>query len=136
VLAAKYLCYELPICQSHWSRSLGHELPSPAQTLESWVRIPFEALDVCVRLFCICAVPYAGSALATGSSPVQGALCKKIKKLKNSQGPTKGCRAIDRISYLKWSVARMYFIASLVQVQFQYAVGKVQKNQEGWKWMV
>jgi hypothetical protein len=30
--------------------------------------------DVCVRLFCVCAVLYAGSCIATGCSPVQGVL--------------------------------------------------------------
>jgi hypothetical protein len=43
---------------------------------------PIWGMNVSVRLFCVCVVLCAGSGLATGWSPVQG--------------PTKGCRAIDR----------------------------------------
>jgi hypothetical protein len=59
---------------------------------------PTWAMDVCVHLFCVCAVLCAGSGLATGWPPSKESyrLCKKIKKLKSSQGPKKGCRAIDR----------------------------------------
>jgi hypothetical protein len=41
-------------------------------------------MDVCVRLFCVCAVLYAGSGLTTGRSPIQGVLpiVQIIKKLK------------------------------------------------------
>jgi hypothetical protein len=55
-------------------------------------------MDVCMSLFCLCAVLCAGSGLATGWSPVRGVLptVYRIKKLKSSQGPTKGCRAVDR----------------------------------------
>jgi hypothetical protein len=35
---------------------------------------PTWGMDVCVRLFCVCAVLCADSGLATGSSPVQGVL--------------------------------------------------------------
>jgi hypothetical protein len=31
-------------------------------------------MDVCVRLFCVCAVQCVGIGLATGCSPVQGVL--------------------------------------------------------------
>jgi hypothetical protein len=33
---------------------------------------PIRVMDVCVRLFCVCAVLCAGSGLAAGWSPVQG----------------------------------------------------------------
>jgi hypothetical protein len=58
-------------------------------------------MDVCVHLLCVCVVLYVGSGLAVGSSPVQGVppTVYRIKKLKNGQGPTKDCRAIDRIIY-------------------------------------
>jgi hypothetical protein len=47
-----------PKRRSKWPRDLRHELYSPAQTLGSWVRIPFEAwMSVCVYsvfvLFCM-----------------------------------------------------------------------------------
>jgi hypothetical protein len=35
---------------------------------------PTQGMDVCVRLFCVCAVLCAGSGLATGWSLVQGVL--------------------------------------------------------------
>jgi hypothetical protein len=49
-----------------------------------------------VRLICVC-VQCVGRGLVTGWSLVQGVLptVYRIKKLKNRQGPTKGCRAID-----------------------------------------
>jgi hypothetical protein len=46
-------------------------------------------MDVCVRLFCICAVLCVGSGLATGCSPVQGVLptvCG-LRNWKSGQGP-------------------------------------------------
>jgi hypothetical protein len=59
---------------------------------------PTRGMDVCVRLFCVCDVLCASSVLATGWSPAQGVLptVYRIKKLKNGQGTTKGCRAIER----------------------------------------
>jgi hypothetical protein len=42
------------------------ERSSPAQTLGSWVQIPLKGMDVCVHLFCVCAVLCTGSGLATG----------------------------------------------------------------------
>jgi hypothetical protein len=51
---------------------------------------------VCV--YSVCVVLCVGSGIATGWSPVQGVLptLYNIKKLKSGQGPTKGCRSIDR----------------------------------------
>jgi hypothetical protein len=51
-------------------------------------------MDIYVRLFCV-HVLCVGSGLATSLSPVQGALpiLYRLKKLKNGQGPTEGCRA-------------------------------------------
>jgi hypothetical protein len=53
---------------------------------------PTLGMDVCVRLFCVCAVLCAGSGLAMGCSPVQGVLptVKEIKKLKKRPRPNKG----------------------------------------------
>jgi hypothetical protein len=52
-----------------------------------------------VRLFCVCVVVRVGRGLATGRSPVRGALptMYRIKNLKSGQGSTKGCRAIERL---------------------------------------
>jgi hypothetical protein len=35
------------------ARGLRHEQSSLARTLGSWVWIPLEGMDVCVRLFCV-----------------------------------------------------------------------------------
>jgi hypothetical protein len=82
---------------SQWPRGLRHEMSSLARKLGSLDRIPLMAwMSVCV--YSVCVVLCIGSGLATGWSPVQGVLptvCR-IKKLKSGQGPTKGCRAIDR----------------------------------------
>jgi hypothetical protein len=60
---------------------------------------PTQGIDVCIRLFCVCVVLCVGSSLATGWSPVQGFLltvCIGSMNWRSGQGPTKGCRAIDR----------------------------------------
>jgi hypothetical protein len=45
---------------------------------------PTQGIDVCVRLFCVCVVSYAGSGLEMGSSPIQGVLptVNRINNLK------------------------------------------------------
>jgi hypothetical protein len=53
---------------------------------------PARGMDVCVRLFYVCAVLYVGSGLAMGEALPA---VYKITKLKKRQGRTKGCRAID-----------------------------------------
>jgi hypothetical protein len=82
-----------------WPRGLRHKLPSSAQTLASWVRIPHKEIDVCACLFCVCVVLCAGRSLVTGWSPVQGVIptactIKKLKKRPRSE--KKGCRAVAR----------------------------------------
>jgi hypothetical protein len=54
-------------------------------------------MDVCVRLFCVCAVLFAGSGLETGWSPSKDSyrLCKRSRNWKIGQDP-KGCSAIGR----------------------------------------
>jgi hypothetical protein len=52
------LCKLVPLHRSQWPHGLRHELSSSAQTLGSWVLIPFEArMSVCVYsvfvLFCV-----------------------------------------------------------------------------------
>jgi hypothetical protein len=64
----------LPITVAARPRGLRHELFSPAQTFVIVGSNPIRGMDVCVLLFCVCVVLCAGSGLATGLSPVQGAL--------------------------------------------------------------
>jgi hypothetical protein len=58
---------------------------------------PTRGMDVCARLFCIYVVLCVGSGLATGWSPVQGAL-PTVYWLRNWRKAKihKDCRAIDR----------------------------------------
>jgi hypothetical protein len=46
-------------------------------------------MDICVSLFCVCAVLCVGRGLATGWSPVQGALptVYRLRNWKSGQGP-------------------------------------------------
>jgi hypothetical protein len=57
--------------RSQWPRGLRHEMPSPAFTLGSWVRIPLEAW---MFAFILSVLSRVGSGLATGWSLVQGIL--------------------------------------------------------------
>jgi hypothetical protein len=72
---------------------------SPAETLGSWVLIPFEAwMSVYVYSVFVC-VLCVGSGLATSWSSVQGVLpvVYRIKKLKKAgKVQQKDCRVIDR----------------------------------------
>jgi hypothetical protein len=56
---------------------------------------PTRGTDVCLRLFCVCALLCVGSGLATGWSPVQGVLptMHGITKLKKRAGPWKELRS-------------------------------------------
>jgi hypothetical protein len=60
---------------SQWPRGIRHELPSPARTLGSCVRIPLKAwMSVCAFYFCVCVALCVGSGLATGWSLIQGVI--------------------------------------------------------------
>jgi hypothetical protein len=61
---------------------------------------PTRGTNVCVRLFCVCVVLYVGGGLATGWSPIQGALLT-LYGLRNWKAAKvhKGCRAIDRVIF-------------------------------------
>jgi hypothetical protein len=102
-----------PKSRSQWQGGLRYGLPSFAQTLGSWVRIPLKAwmstlcpfilrsptsgMDICASLVCVCVAQCEGSGLAMGWSLVQGVLPSMWKRLQNwrrVQGPTKTCRAI------------------------------------------
>jgi hypothetical protein len=84
-------------CIEHQSRQqrprgLRHELPSPAQTLGSWVRIPLEAwMSVCVySVFILPCVQVAALRLTDPPSKESYRLCKKIKKVKKRPRSNKG----------------------------------------------
>jgi hypothetical protein len=73
-----------------------YEQSSPAPTPTSWVRIPLQGMDVCVRLFCACVILCVSSGLETDWCPIQGALPKmhRIRKTeKEAKAQQKGCRA-------------------------------------------
>jgi hypothetical protein len=55
-------------------------------------------MDIYALLFCVCVVLYVGGGLETEGSSDQEVVptVYRIKKLKSGQGPTKGCRDIDR----------------------------------------
>jgi hypothetical protein len=75
---------------------------------------PTWGMDVCMHLFCVCAVLYVQvAALRRADLPSEESyrLCKKIKKLKSGQGPTKGCRAIDKLC--KWLIICLFTIYSI-----------------------
>jgi hypothetical protein len=56
---------------------------------------PTWVMEVCVRLFCVCAVLCVGSGLATGWSPVQG-VHRLYKRLRNSKAAKVQQRVVDR----------------------------------------
>jgi hypothetical protein len=68
-----YLC-NLNMCSlSQWPHGVKHELSSSARMLGSWGRIPLEEwISMCVC--CVFVLSCVGRGLATGWSPVQGAL--------------------------------------------------------------
>jgi hypothetical protein len=59
---------------------------------------PTLGMDVCVRLFCVCAVCAQVAALRRVHPPSKESYRLYIgsRNWKSGQGPTKGCRAIDR----------------------------------------
>jgi hypothetical protein len=62
---------------------------------------PTGGMDVCVCVYSVCVVLCEGSGLATGWSPVHRVLptvCR-LRNWKSGQGPTKGSRAIERITF-------------------------------------
>jgi hypothetical protein len=58
---------------------------------------PTQCIDVCVRLFFVLyCVQVAASRRADPPSKEFYRPCKRSRKWKSGQGPTKGCKAIDR----------------------------------------
>jgi hypothetical protein len=87
-------CLETCRCAAYLRRKLS----SPAQLLGSWVRIPLKAwMSVCVySVFVLSCVQGAALRRADPPSKESYRLCKRSWNWKSGQGPTKGCRAIDR----------------------------------------
>jgi hypothetical protein len=85
-------------CRSQWPRGLRHEPSSPARRLGIMCSNPTRQMDVFVRLFCVCVVLCVGSGLAMSWSPSNESyrLCLGFRNSKSGEGPTKGCRAIER----------------------------------------
>jgi hypothetical protein len=85
--------------ESQWPHGLRHELSLPAQNTGIMDSNPTQGMDVCVciySVFVLFCVQVEALRRADPLSKECYRLCKKIKKLKkSSQGPTKGCRAID-----------------------------------------
>jgi hypothetical protein len=79
---------------------------------------PTWSMDVCVLLFCLCAVLWARSGLATGWSPVQEyyRLCKRLRNWKSGQGTTKGCTATDEWMN-KWIHVRHCSLSEVFMIQ-------------------
>jgi hypothetical protein len=88
--------------RAQWPRGLRHELSSPAQTLGSWVRIPLEAwMPVCFYcVFVVSCMQVAALHQADPPSEESYRLCIRSRNWRSGQGPTKSCRAIDRIESL------------------------------------
>jgi hypothetical protein len=85
--------------RSQWPRSLSYEQSSPAQTLRSWVRIPFMSrMPVCIySVFVLSSVQVAALRRADPPSKVSYRLRKRSRNWKKrDQGPTKSCKATDR----------------------------------------
>jgi hypothetical protein len=85
--------------RSQWSCGLRHELHSPAQTLGLWVRISLKAwMFVCIySVFVLSCVDVAALQRAESPSKESYRLCKRSRNWISDKGPTKGCRAIDKI---------------------------------------
>jgi hypothetical protein len=66
---------------------------------------PTRGLVVCAFILCLCCPAYRYcSCPAMGRSPVQGVVptVYRLRNWKSGQGPTKGCRAIDRKTFLRY----------------------------------
>jgi hypothetical protein len=87
--------WQRPITVAAWSEEWTVFACSNAWIVHSK---PTRGVYVIVRLFSICVVLSIDRGFATDSSPIQGVLpCMyRLRNWKSGQGPTKGCRAIDR----------------------------------------
>jgi hypothetical protein len=84
---------------------------------------PTWGMDVCVRLFYVCAVLCEGKGLATAWSPskVSYKLCKKIKKLKKRPRPNKGPQTDNlacwllyvTMNYKVWTFRNRFWLQSV-----------------------
>jgi hypothetical protein len=80
-----------------------------------------QGMDVCVRLFCVCAVLCAATAdpLCKGSYR----LCRRSRNWKSGQGPTKGCKTIIIITIIAQMLINMW--GCLVRRSCRYSSGLV-----------
>jgi hypothetical protein len=69
---------------------------------------PTQGMDVCVRLFYVCAILYVGSGLERGSSPSSESyrLCVGLRNCKSGQGLKKDCRVIYKYIQFDYGVGR------------------------------
>jgi hypothetical protein len=103
--------------RSQWPRRLRHELPSPSRMLGSWGRIPLEEwMSVCVySVVVLSRMQVAALRRADHSCKESYRLYKqRLRNWRRVQGPTKGCRAIDK--WLKYSTELRNKIFSEYQV--------------------
>jgi hypothetical protein len=83
---------------------------------------PTWGMDVCVRLFCVCVVLYAGSGLGTVWSPVQGVLPAVLKIKKTGKAANVQQRAvepwIDSIIFVFLHAVTVYILSSVIHRSF------------------
>jgi hypothetical protein len=78
-------------------RGLKHELSSPTQTLGSWFESHSRHGCLCsFILFMLFCVQIEALRRADPPSKESYRLCIRLRNWKSSEGPTKGCKAIDR----------------------------------------
>jgi hypothetical protein len=93
-----YVCWLC--CGSTWPRGLQQWTVFARSNAGIVGSNPTPGMDVCLRLFCVCAVLCVGIGLATGWSPVRGVLqtVYMIKKLKKWSRSNK--RAVEPYIYI------------------------------------
>jgi hypothetical protein len=86
--------------RSQWPRGLRHEPSSPTRTLGSWGWVPHKAWMslLCAFILCLCCPVFrhrpCDGLITRQRSPTD--CVKRSRNWKSGQGPTNGCRAIDR----------------------------------------
>jgi hypothetical protein len=100
-LILRYIC--IFNSRSQRPRGLRHQLSSPSKTLRSWVWIPLEAwMSVCFySVFVLSCVQVAVLRRSDPPSKESYQLCTGLRNRRGGQGPTKGCRAMPRQTYIQ-----------------------------------
>jgi hypothetical protein len=89
---------------------------------------PTRGMNVRLRLLCVYIVLWVGSGLATGWSPSKESyrLCMGLRNWKIGQGPTKGCRSIERfetnIAFLNLRVTTLNHALKFIE---RYCASKI-----------